>query len=561
MASDTFDALKDAAADLLLAWARKAEPHYGPSGSMDLDLEDFADADGPSYYNQFAHFAYLLLSEGVAPGADADERDRFREIALGNLRYILRISDDEYHTPHYSRGRDWGRHIGEWINYFMLCSLEVMQRFGVGDADLRQGVANHVQGAVAQLADRFKARFADAPVSFPGNHATWHGLLFYRAGVFFDRSDWVDFAHDFFGRYILPTQRPNGVWPEGDGIVVNYSMVTAQAVSLYAEASGNADALASMGRALGFFQAFSLPDGSSAVAADCRMRYHARPMVFLPPSFWRCAEGRQMCLDRIRAYRAQLDEVDLTDNAAQGLAFYAASVDALMQWNQAGDSLVVVPSDDLPVARVDRGNWTGFLSWQLTPEHGSRFILDAQNYVEVWHAESGYLIGGGNSKYMPRFSTIRQINGGRAYVPDRAVCLEQTNTCAVCVYDFGEDRIQVRLSVDDAECRIGFRLLAHADGGEYEVGLMIALKPGETMHFGNETIAVQPTAMINRRFGKDLCSFVWRDRTFQAPVGAMLDYPLIPHNPYTQHGLPSEDAYIARLSIRVQDREQQVVIR
>ena len=70
--------LKDAACDLLLCWARKAAAHYGPSGSMDLDLEDFEDAEGPSYYNQFAHFAYLLLSEGVVPGADEGERDRFR---------------------------------------------------------------------------------------------------------------------------------------------------------------------------------------------------------------------------------------------------------------------------------------------------------------------------------------------------------------------------------------------------------------------------------------------------------------------------------------------------
>ncbi|MBT5829775.1 MAG: hypothetical protein HOH77_06220 [Candidatus Latescibacteria bacterium] len=38
--------LRDASADMLLAWARQAVPHYGASGSMDLDLPGFPDAEG-----------------------------------------------------------------------------------------------------------------------------------------------------------------------------------------------------------------------------------------------------------------------------------------------------------------------------------------------------------------------------------------------------------------------------------------------------------------------------------------------------------------------------------
>ena len=107
------DALQRVSADLLLTWARQAAPHYGESGSMDLDLAGFPDAEGPSYYNQFAHYSFLLLSEGIVPGASQKERDIFREIALANVRYILSMTDADYHTPHFSRGRDWGRHVGE----------------------------------------------------------------------------------------------------------------------------------------------------------------------------------------------------------------------------------------------------------------------------------------------------------------------------------------------------------------------------------------------------------------------------------------------------------------
>ena len=552
------DDLRTVSADLLLTWAQMAAPHYGETGSMDLDLVGFPDAEGPSYYNQFAHYAFLLLSEGVVPGASGAERDQFRAVALGNIRYILSMTDDEFHTPHFSRGRDWGRHVGEWLNIYLLRSLQIMETHDVGEADLRAEIARSVEGAVAILVSRFQSRFADAPVRFPGNHATWHGLLFYEAGQYFGKADWVDFANGFFAKYIVPTQRPNGVWPEGDGIVVNYSMVTTQAVSLFAEASGDTDALASMARALGFFNYFSLPDGSSGVAGDCRMRYHPKPMVFLPPSFLRGDSGRQLWLDRVGGYRQSLDGDGLVDNAAQGLAFYGASVHALFAWDgDRGDLLDVTP-EEVPVGRVADGDWTGFQSWQLTPEHASRFILDAQNFLEVYHAKSGYLVGGGNSKYMPRFSTVRQVTAGRAYIPEKAACVEQSDSRVVSVYTFGEDQIQVSLSVDGERCCVGAKLLGEGAKADYEFGVMLALKKGEQVRLGDTVVDVLPLAMINHRFGE--ADMVWRERSFDVPQGAVLDYPLIPHNPYTQHGLPTEEAYIARLSFRVTQDEQVIVI-
>ena len=560
-------ALRDAADTLLLEWARQAAPHYGPAGSMDLDLQDFADADGPSYYNQFAHFSLLLLSEGVVDGIEAEEREHFRRLALANIRYVLSITDGQFHTPHYSRGRDWGRHIGEWLNYYLLGSLELMERFDVGDKELRQAVGVAVVGATEQLVERFRERFRDGSAGFPGNHATWHGLLFHRAGLHFGRRDWVGFSRDFFGRYILPTQQPSGVWPEGDGIVVNYSMVTAQAVSLFAEAADDETARACLERALGFFTAFSLPDGSSAVVADCRMRYHRAPMVFLPPSFLRSSAGRDLCQQRIDACRAHLAGTQLSDNAAQGLAFYGAFVEALMAWPQsstpaptpaaaAAPKGTVSAAPALPVARLDSDAWSGFLSWQLTAEQDSRFLLDTQNFIELWHRESGYLVGTGNSKYAPRFSTLRRVDGGRSYIPDAATCLERTATRVECAYDFGSDRILVTLELSGETCRVGFRLLsgvllpgAGASAGAYEAALLLALARGDVVHIGGQARTVEPTQLLEWRSGPTSApGFEWRGRTFHVPAGARLQYPIVPHNPYTQHGLPGEEAYVARLS-------------
>ncbi|MDA0335537.1 MAG: hypothetical protein O2782_10255 [bacterium] len=58
----------------------------------------------------------------------------------------------------------------------------------------------------------------------------------------------MSLAAQYFDRYVVPTQRLHGAWPEGEGIVVDYAMVTAQAVSLFAEAAADAKALSCMGR-------------------------------------------------------------------------------------------------------------------------------------------------------------------------------------------------------------------------------------------------------------------------------------------------------------------------
>ena len=60
----SLDDLRHEAGLLAAEWARLLAPHFGPSGSMDLDLIDWPKAQGPSYYNQFSHFTFLQLATG-----------------------------------------------------------------------------------------------------------------------------------------------------------------------------------------------------------------------------------------------------------------------------------------------------------------------------------------------------------------------------------------------------------------------------------------------------------------------------------------------------------------
>ncbi|MCC6414870.1 MAG: hypothetical protein IT582_03050 [Opitutaceae bacterium] len=543
------DALKQAAADLIGDWAKLLAPHYGPSGSMDLDLRDWPTAHGPSYYNQFTPHALLLLATGRVPGCDQATRARYLDLALRNIDYTLSITDEEFHTPHYSRGREWGRHIGEWLNFYLLCALEILEQDQLGSAELRQRLSHAVLGATGALHKCFVEKYRTPPREFVGNHDTWHGLLFYRAGRHFDRLEWMDYARDFFTRCVHPFQHRDGYWPEGEGIVVGYSMVTALAVSVYAELSGEQAAHASIGRFLGFLEYSELPDGSSAVVLDVRMRYHRAPFLFLPPGLLACAEGRQMALQRMRAGRSHLNAVGVCDNGAQAFAFFGSFAEFAFADRSRPAELAVSRPIGLPAARLSDEHWRAYLGWQVVPDHPSRFVLDTQNFVEIWHAAAGYLVGTGGSKFMPRFSTVRRTKGGRAYIPDRAYPVRITAHEAEVALAFSAEEVTMRLTLTGGGCCVSARQSRGAPDAELEFGLILALRKGDTLEIDGATETIDPSVLIHEQgCPRPVRLMWWRGLEWTLPTGARLDYPLVPHNSYTQDGLPKPEDYVGRLS-------------
>jgi hypothetical protein len=555
------DELKSATSALLVDWARLLAPHFGPTGSMDLDLRDWPTAQGPSYYNQFAHHGLLLLGTGAVPGCDEATRAHYRELALRNIGYALAITDAEFHTPHFSRGREWGRHVGEWLNYYLLCSLEIMEHGQLGPAELRQRLAAAVAGAVDVLHRRFVEKYKVTPKEFVGNHDTWHGLLFYRAGRHFGRTEWMDYARDFFARCVTPFQHADGYWPEAQGIVIGYSMVTAHAVSLYAELSGDEAAGASIGRFLGFLEYSALPDGSTAVALDVRMRFYRMPFLFIPPGVLGCAEGRRIALQRLRTGRTCLNEAGVHDNGAQGFAFFGSFAEFAFAADWRAREIRLQQPVSLPATRLVSGPWRAYLGWQVVPEHPSRFVLDTQNFVEVWHAGAGYLAGTGGSKYMPRFSTVRRVRGGRAYIPDRARQVGATATAGEMALDFGDDEIRVRLSLAEERCVISVRQSRGEADGAYEFALILAFRRGDAVRLDGAEEKIDPTVLIHENGGpRPVRVMHWRALEWRLPEGARLDYPLVPHNSYTQDGLPAADDYAGRLSVPLDGSEKSVVL-
>ncbi|MFZ9683405.1 MAG: hypothetical protein ACO3DQ_09435, partial [Cephaloticoccus sp.] len=455
---DSWQQLRDGAAGLLLDLARLLAPHFGPTGSMDLDLRDWPDAAGPSFYNQFTPAAFLLLADEVVPGATTAEREQYRALALRNLEYSTGLVDADFRTPHFSRGRDWGAHIGEWLVYYQLCALGHLEAHGNAPFSLMMRLRRVVEGATQRAFEEYRPRFSGPATEFPGNHAVWHGLLFAGAGRHFQRTDWVEFADDFMHRHVLPFQDESGCWQEGGGIVVGYSLITALAVSLYAELAADESARRAVDRACAFHEFFQLPDGSSAVVADVRMRWHHGPMISLPPGFAASEAGRELVCRALARFREELNSDLVRDNHAQAFAFFGSACATWFRSPVPQTARNSVTQVDPPVARLDHGPWRAYLSWQLTPEwDANRFVLDAQNFVEIWHQGAGYLAGTGNSKAMPRFSTLRRTNRGRAYVPDGAARAKAGDGTGAR-YHFDADVLAIALRGDGPALELSVRV-------------------------------------------------------------------------------------------------------
>lgn len=525
---------------MLERWAELMEPHYGASGSMDLDLEMYPKADGPSHFNQFAHYLLLLLSEGgIASTASLRKKTHWRRLALRNIHYLLDIAGSDFRVPCFSRGKSWGRIHGDWMLFFLHRSQALINRGGLATKAFRSRLEEMLREGVRASFEEFRAQhdpeMRAASGRFPGNHAAWFATLFYEVGKARGEQNFVRFARAFFQKLVLPSQGEDGFWPEGGGIVAVYGMVTAQAVSLYAEASGDKAAVAAVGR---FFQAYrrlTFPDLSVSCVADCRMVYRRSPCLLLPGLFPAFEGGAAFCIESIRACEQWYQREPLQDNDAQMAAFFSVFAASLAH----GKALPVRRPPPIvwkEVATLERPGWKGFLSAQLNEGMSSRWTLDAQNFLDLWCADSGLIVGGGNSKYGPLLSTFRKPGGSRAFIPTTARILESSGEHAVAEYAFGKDGARVSLHLDEHGAEISMQ--GRKNSCSLEAAVILVVSKGDVLNLADgRSFRIDPEELLELDFSATCHEMNLRGVKVVVPENARLTYPVHVWNPYSQTSL------------------------
>ena len=375
--------------------------------------------------------------------------------------------------------------------------------------------------------------------NIPAHHAM--GLC-YAAGVF-GREDWQTQAEAFM-QDVVATQSPNGWWPEHAGPVVSYNFVYSEALGIYHSMSGDKGVLETLERAARYHASFTYPDGSMVETVDGRNPYHGG-MRLGNVGFSHTAPGRGYLAQQHGLHLAAGRTFDV-DHAAQ-LLLYGG--EGPTEPTAAGQSHHLYRMGDEAMV-LRRSPWFLCLSAFTVPITQSRWGQDRQNFVSVYHDKVGLIVGGGNTKLQPLWSSftigdpalLRHEPGdetpdfsardGLIHVPASASHQSDEDVSTVTL-DYGCEQCTICLDpVSDSEMKLTCR--SSADSGmPIEAHVTLIPHVGEELEFATGEVAMLGEEPIDRSGEAWMAHAGWR---LTLPEGARVVWPALPHNPYRKGG-------------------------
>ncbi|MBN1492368.1 MAG: hypothetical protein JXA69_20820 [Phycisphaerae bacterium] len=398
-----------------------------------------------------------------------------------------------------------------------------------------------------------------------------HAMCLYIAGQVFDEPAWTQQAADFLGK-VVAAQDKAGYWSEHMGPVVNYNMVYVDALGTYYAVSGDKSVLPALRRAAVFHLHFTYPNGALVETVDERNPYYART-VLPNVGFSFSPEGRTFVARQLAALG---ESAALSADGMASFLLYGEEGPGVPAKDLDADGDFVLGDRDAVIRR--RGPWFIVVSAMRCPISGSRWIQDRQNFVSVYHKKAGLILGGGNTKLQPGWSTftvgdprgssLREGDtnpnfnppAGLLHVPTKAVLI--TDGDVGVDFEYGEQRCAVGVKILDDD-RIEYRVSA-AEPGAAPVAAHVTLLPkmgeavasasGKGLTLGDEAWA-WPAGVAGE----------WMEHAgvrFDLPPAASVRWPVLPHNPYTRdgHAAPGEGRIVIDLPLTAEAAEQCVRI-
>ncbi|HJP29396.1 MAG TPA: hypothetical protein QGF95_02450 [Candidatus Latescibacteria bacterium] len=371
-----------------------------------------------------------------------------------------------------------------------------------------------------------------------------HAMGLYCAGQVFERAGWCEQAADFM-RQVADVQTDHGWWAEHDGPVVAYNFVYADALGAYYAMSRDPQVLPALEGAAAYHATFTYPDGSCVETIDGRNPYH-EGIRLGNPGLTRSAKGR--------GWTAQQHRLHLE----AGQRFEADYAAAMLLYAEPG------PADTPPGRRVEhtermgdqamtrrRAPWFACLSAYTVPVPPNRWGQDRQSFVSLYHDEVGLILGGGNTKLQPLWSTFTvgdtellahtpgeeepdfAPHSGLIHCPRSARLGDDDNTPRVCL-TYGELEATVEVELADT---VVVRYSVNGSGnspGPVMAHVTLLPRMGEALRIGESSRSLDE-APIDEALGSPtrLSHIGW---WLEAPAGARLRWPVLPHNPYRKDG-------------------------
>ncbi len=392
----------------------------------------------------------------------------------------------------------------------------------------------------------FKGIRATALTDRVHNIPTHHAMALYIAGMCFDSQDWRQEATRYMAK-VVAAQDPDGFWSEHVGPVVGYNQVYVDALGIYYSVSRDRSVLEALRRAAVFHATFLWPDGTAVSAIDERQIYHRRRNIG-NPGFSHTPAGRGYLLHQSEKMRRNGHPAN-ADYAASML-LYGGTGKGAQLISATGKGRVVLGKNKALMQRD--APWQFCLSAYYCPVPKSRWIQDRQNFLDIYHDELGLIIGGGNTKLQPYWSTFTVGNPrllehrpgdtnpdfkppvDLLWVPERATLLTAKHapglqlrygkeTCTVTVRVIRDRRLQLTYRTSPPK---GEPVEAHLPFLKRQGGLRLA--NGRRIYLNHAPIEIPAEETGG--------SMEWHGMGVTIPAGSRLLWPALQHNPYKKDG-------------------------
>lgn len=407
------------------------------------------------------------------------------------------------------------------------------------------------------------------------------GLYF--AGKVMDHPDWCRIATAYEHK-VVDYQNPAGFWSEHAGPVVLYNRVYLDALGPYYTISGDNYVLPSLERAAKFHIAMTYPDGTPIETVDERNGYE--PIILMPNvGFTFSPEGRGY-LKHQYELRAKLSDQPLSEDAAASFILYGEEGEAIAPPDP--DKAPVMLTSDHNAMTRRAGPWFTCLSAYHTCVSQSRWYQDRQDLVSLFHDGVGLIVGGGNTKLQPLWSTFtvgdvsllkhKPGDENPDFIPPRGLVhtpsdaeLDPRDTRLLAQYQLIKCQLRVDLSNPKLAKLIYMTEGAMADDpsdpDDYARGPVAAhvtLWP----HFGeawttasgkSAKLSDKPIHLAAGEAGDWFGHHGWR---IHIPANATIDWPVLPHDQYVKTGnaKPKEGRIVVTLPFDAAHLTQEVSV-
>ena len=509
-----------------------------------LNAEPGADLKTIEAQPGWRHFPYAILPPAVLYAKGRDNKMRDLAMRIGDL-----LAGESERGTYETRGdSDWDDYM--WLEAFRLlgASLEDQRR-----ARWRRELEKHIALLVEDAEDRVDFPWYNSPYigTSPNHYALWAANL-YLGGRVFGNRQWEQLGARILKRFATVEQTPDGYWGEHsrNGPTTGYNHLTLSALAVYYEHSGDREVLPALRRATDFHKYFTFLDGTPVDVINDRNRHWA-VSAWSQFAFSHFPDGRGYASFLARFFEPPAPvAVDALGRLAQdALYFREGTVEPAPQELPR----YVHRMQQVPAGVRKSGAWQVALSGLIdTQAINSRFYLDRQGHVSIFHQRAGLIITGANSKRQPELATFTETVGGTiVHMPlsSRLQMGESEDRLSLAYNTFFGD---LYVDAKPADAALAWRWVISGrgtPGADTRLNLQLVLKAGEALETGSGrrlVLGAERVELSSADLGGRIVHHGW---TLELPENASLSWPIYPHNPYTDAPETGIMHAVGRLSV------------